>query len=259
MNKSVIVEKKNGISIVTLNRPEILNAISSDLLCGIIDALNDAENDTNIGVVILTGAGRAFCAGGDLDEVLHIAQSSVEVRRNYLNLFKKMFETILNISKPVIAAVNGHCIGGGNEINVACDLTIASEKAKFGQAGARIGSAPLFGIPQLLPLLVGEKKSREITYMCKIYDAHQAEKMGLVNKVVPHDELMGEAELWAQNILEKSRSGISIAKKAHNVYINLFRQVMDDGIDILTYYWGTEEAREGMIAFKEKRKPVFKK
>jgi len=258
MGNCVVMNKKDGISVVKLNRPDVLNAISRELLGDLIDALNDAERDKSIGVVILTGEGRAFSAGGDLDEILTLSASGIEVRRNYLRLFKAAIETIREISKPVIAAVNGYCIGGGNEINVACDLTIASEKAKFGQAGTKVGSVPMMGVTQLLPLLVGEKKSREIVYLCRVYDAYEAERMGWVNKVVPHEKLMEEAESWAMEILDKSPTAIAIAKKAHNAFYNLLRQSLEDGIELLSLFWGTDEAKEGFTAFKERRKPKFR-
>ncbi|MFZ3046932.1 MAG: enoyl-CoA hydratase-related protein, partial [Desulfatirhabdiaceae bacterium] len=145
-----------------------------------------------------------------------------------------------------------------NELNIACDLTVASEKAKFGQAGPRVGSMPAFGVPQTLQILVGEKRSREITYLCKLYPAREAESMGWINKAVLPEELNKEVEIWANEILEKSPTAIALGKRLHNVYYDMVSSSGEIGVEMLTLFWGTDEAREGMLAFKEKRKPVFK-
>ncbi len=258
MGSPVIVDKDQGIAIVTLNRPEVYNALSADLVSALIGALREAERDNAVGVIILTGAGKAFSAGGDLDEIIALAEGDPGEREAYLSLFKEMILAIRLVSVPVIAAVNGYCIGGGNEVNVACDLTIASERAKFGQAGTKVGSVPLMGGTQLLPLLVGEKKSKEMVYLSRTYDAREAERMGLVNAVVPHDRLMEEARAWAGEILSRSPTAISIAKKAHHELADYLERSMEEGVDTLTRFWATEEAREGFRAFRDKRKPNFR-
>jgi len=227
------------------------------LIRDLMTALKEAESNPSVRVVILKGAGRAWCAGGDLDELLALTQGSAADRRAYLIDFKTMIDTARRISKPIIASVHGACVGGGNELNIACDLTIASEKAKFGQAGPRVGSMPAFGVPQNLQILVGEKRSREITYLCRLYSAHEAAAMGWINKVVPAEHLEKETVKWAEEILEKSPTAIALGKRMHNVYYDLLSSSAEIGIEVLTFFWGTEEAREGMLAFKEKRQPIF--
>jgi 1,4-dihydroxy-2-naphthoyl-CoA synthase len=257
MESTVIYETKGNICYLTLNRPEVFNALNHQLVKDVTSALNRAESETDVRVVILKGAGKAWCAGGDLEELLKLTQEIASRRREYLIKFKAMIEKVRKVSKPVIAAVHGACVGGGNELNIACDLTIASERARFGQAGPRVGSVPAFGVPQNLQILVGEKRSREITYLCRLYTAREAETMGWINKVVPADQLDQEVENWAREIISKSPTAITLAKKMHNIYYDLLSPSVEIGVEMLTFFWGTEEAREGMLAFKEKRQPVF--
>jgi dihydroxynaphthoic acid synthetase len=257
MDSTVRYETKENICFLTLNRPEVFNALNHQLVKDVTSALNRAESETDVRVVILKGAGKAWCAGGDLEELLKLTQATASRRREYLMNFKAMIEKVRKISKPVIAAVHGACVGGGNELNIACDLTIASERARFGQAGPRVGSVPAFGVPQNLQILVGEKRSREITYLCRLYTAREAETMGWINKVVPADQLDQEVENWAREIISKSPTAITLAKKMHNIYYDLLSPSVEIGVEMLTFFWGTEEAREGMLAFKEKRQPVF--
>jgi 1,4-dihydroxy-2-naphthoyl-CoA synthase len=257
MESTVIYETKGNICYLTLNRPEVFNALNHQLVKDVTSALNRAESETDVRVVILKGAGKAWCAGGDLEELLKLTQEIASRRREYLIKFKAMIEKVRKVSKPVIAAVHGACVGGGNELNIACDLTIASERARFGQAGPRVGSVPAFGVPQNLQILVGEKRSREITYLCRLYTAREAETMGWINKVVPADQLDQEVENWAREIISKSPTAITLAKKMHNIYYDVLSLSVEIGVEMLTFFWGTEEAREGMLAFKEKRQPVF--
>jgi 1,4-dihydroxy-2-naphthoyl-CoA synthase len=257
MESTVIYETKENIFYLTLNRPEVFNALNHQLVKDVTSALNRAESDPDVRVVILKGAGKAWCAGGDLEELLNLTQEVASRRRDYLMKFKTMIEKVRKISKPVIAAIHGACVGGGNELNIACDLTIASESARFGQAGPRVGSMPAFGVPQNLQILVGEKRSREITYLCRLYTAREAETMGWINKVVPADQLDQEVESWAREIISKSPTAITLAKKMHNIYYDLLSPSVEIGVEMLTFFWGTQEAREGMLAFKEKRQPAF--
>jgi len=257
MDSTVIYQSKDGICHLTLNRPEVFNALNRQLVLDLTAALKQAESETEVRVVVLKGAGKAWCAGGDLEELLQLTRAGAAERRAYLTDFKAMIDALRRIPKPVIAAVHGACVGGGNEINIACDLTIASEKAKFAQAGPRVGSVPMYGVPQNLPFLVGEKRSREITYLCRLYSAREAESMGWINKVVAADHLGAEVESWAQEIISKSPTAIALAKKMHNVYYDMLSPSVEAGVELLTFFWGTDEAREGMLAFKEKRPPRF--
>ncbi|HDJ28099.1 MAG TPA: hypothetical protein ENF28_02470 [Proteobacteria bacterium] len=257
MESTIIYDVKEQVCTITLNRPEVFNALNLQLVRDLIAGLKRADLDPLVRVVILKGAGKAWCAGGDLEELLELTNGCAAERRAYLVNFKEMIDTLRGISKPIIAAVHGACVGGGNEVNIACDLTIASERAKFGQAGPRVGSIPAFGVPQNLQILVGEKRSREITYFCDLYKASEAEDMGWINKVVAPEDLDAEAEKWAQKIIEKSPTAITLGKKMHNIYYDTLSSSAEMGVEMLTLFWGTEEAREGMLAFKEKRIPVF--
>ncbi len=258
MESTVIYESNKGVCFLTLNRPKVFNALNLPLVKDLISGFRRAESEPDVRVVILKGTGKAWCAGGDLKELLELTGGSAADRRAYLLNFKGMIDTVRGISKPVIASVHGVCVGGGNELNIACDLTIASEKAKFGHAGPRVGSVPAFGVPQNLQILVGEKRSREITYLCRLYEAREAEAMGWINKTVPAEDLEKETEKWASEIVEKSPTAIALAKKMHNIYYDLLSSSAEIAVEMLTLFWGTEEAREGMLAFKEKRNPVFK-
>ena len=259
MSDSVLCERKAGVAWITLNRPDAFNAITVEFMQTLIGCLDAAEEDAETGVVVITGAGKAWCAGGDLDELGGLGNSSINERRGFLVCFRNMIETVRRLSKPVIAAVNGYVVGGGNELHVACDLSIASEKAKFGQAGPRVGSIPVMGATQIMPMLVGEKRAKEIIFLCHTYTAEQAEKMGWINKVVPHEQLMPEAEQWCRELLAMSPTSLAISKKCINFYSNLGMQNMEANLESLALYWGTEESKEGFAAFKEKRKAEFKK
>ncbi len=259
MEKAVLSNRKNGTLWLTLNREKVFNAISTELMQELVRELRSVESDPEIGVVVITGKGKAFCAGGDLGEISALGNAPIDERRAYLILFQDMIQAVRRLPKPVIAAVNGYCVGGGNELNLACDISIASEKAKFGQAGPRVGSVPVLGATQIMPILVGEKKAKEVVFLCRTYDAYEAEKMGWINKVVPHDQLIPEVQTWCDEILQMSPTAIALAKKSLNQYYNMASQNMEDGLEAVALYWGSEESREGIRAFKEKRKPDFKK
>lgn len=255
--QDILYEKKAGVAKITLNRPEVLNVFRWETLDELFGAFNDADNDDSIGVAVITGAGdKAFCVGGDITPMMELNQKSgPKWNKKLLSLSNLM----RSMSIPIIAAVNGYCIGGGNEINVFCDLTIASERAKFGQAGAKVGAAPVWGCTQMLPRIVGEKKAREMVYMCNLYSAEEAERMGLVNKVVPHDQLEAEVEKWCERILEMSPQSIRTAKVSLNFESDMLYPSMNHGAALLNGLWGSEQAREGLSAVREKRKPNFAK
>lgn len=257
MSTAVLRERSGPIVTLTLNRPERFNALNLELVRELTAALRELDAEAGVRVVLLKGAGKAWCAGGDLDELVALTAGTAADRRRYLTSFRAMIEAVRGISKPIIASVHGVCVGGGNELNVACDLTIASKNAKFGQAGPRVGSIPVFGIPQDFSLLVGEKRSKEVTYLCRLYSAAEAESMGWINRAVEEGELERVTLEWANEIAQKSPTAIAVAKKLHNVHHNLSSQSIDDGVELLTFFWATDEAREGFAAFMEKRKPEF--
>jgi len=255
--EDVIYEAEDGIARITINRPERHNAFRSQTLDELTAAFEMAEDDPTIGVVILTGAGdRAFCAGGDISEM---GELDPTVGRRFLGKCLKLSNTMRSLSKPIIAAVNGYCLGGGHEINAMCDLTIASDNAVFGQTGPSVGSAPIWGGTQMLPRIVGEKKARELAFLCYRYSAEEAEKMGLANKVVPQEELMDAAVEWADRILDMSPQSIKLTRTSMNFESDLLYGSFAHGREMLALVYGSEELTEGMKSFEEKRKPDFRR
>jgi 2-ketocyclohexanecarboxyl-CoA hydrolase len=254
----ILFEKADGIATVTINRPKVLNAFRAETVDEMTEALHDAWADRSIGVVILTGAGdRAFSTGGDQSVRGEGGYQGARARSDIGLDVEDLHQAIRDIPKPVIAAVNGYAIGGGNVLHVVCDLTIAAETARFGQVGPRVGSVdPGFGTAYLTRL-VGEKKAREIWYLCRQYSAAEALAMGLVNAVVPADRLMDEARAWAREILALSPTALKIAKASFNADTDHVKGLGTLGLGALALYYGTEEAMEGRNAFIERRKPDF--
>ncbi len=254
----ILYDKTDGIATITINRPKQLNAFRGQTVDDLIEAFKDAWADRAIGVVIFTGAGdRAFCVGGDLSTRSESGYSGKPARSDLGFEIDELHSVIRDIPKPVIAAVNGYAIGGGNVLHVLCDLTIAAETAKFGQAGPKVGSVdPGFGT-MYLARVVGEKKAREMWYLCEQYTAAEAKEIGLVNKVVPADRLMEEARTWARKILAMSPTAIKLAKVSFNADTEHMRGSGSLALRALALYYGTEEALEGKKAFLEKRPPDF--
>jgi 2-ketocyclohexanecarboxyl-CoA hydrolase len=256
--QDILFEKADGIATITINRPRVLNAFRAETVEELVEAFRDAWADRTIGVVILTGAGdRAFSTGGDQSVRTEGGYGGARARSDIGLDVDELHGVIREIPKPVIAAVNGWAIGGGNVLHVVCDLTIAADTARFGQVGPRVGSVdPGFGTAYLARL-VGEKKAREIWYLCRQYDAEEALRMGLVNAVVPADQLMAEARAWAREILAMSPTAIKIAKASFNADTDHVRGIGGLGMSALALYYGTAEAMEGRAAFLERRKPDF--
>jgi 2-ketocyclohexanecarboxyl-CoA hydrolase len=251
----IYVEEK-GVAHITINRPRVMNAFRGRTCEELIHALNRAGWNREIGSIVLGGAGdRAFCTGGD--QSAHEGQYD---GRGMIGLpVEDLHTTIRDMPKPVIARVQGYAIGGGNVLATICDFTIASEKAIFGQVGPRMGSVdPGFGTTYLARV-VGEKKAREIWYLCRRYTAAEALAMGLVNAVVPHDQLDAEIAKWCAEIMEKSPTAIAIAKRSFNADTEHIRGIGAMGMQSLKLYYETAESREGVKAFMEKRKPEFRK
>ena len=247
----------DGIAWITIDRPDVLNAFRAKTVDELIHAFRAAWNDADVGVVVLTGSGeRAFSTGGDQRD--RSASGYGDAGGIGLDVHG-LHGVIRAIPKPVIAMVNGYAIGGGHVLHVLCDLSIASDKAIFGQVGPRVGSVdPGFGTAYL-SRLVGEKKAREIWYLCRRYDARQALEMGLVNAVVPAAELRAETEKWCREILEKSPTALKLAKQSFNADTEHIAGITELGFAALELYYGTEEAQEGQNAFLEKRPPQFRK
>ncbi len=259
----IIYEKMDGIAKITINRPEKRNAFRPETVLEMHEALIDSREDPNIGVILLTGAGPAkdgkyaFCSGGDQGirgDKGYVGGDGVP-RLNILDVQK----IIRSIPKPVIALVAGYAIGGGHVLHVVCDLTIAADNAIFGQTGPKVGSFDGGFGSSYLASIVGQKKAREIWYLCRQYNADEAEKMGLVNKVVPVDKLEEEGVQWAKEILEKSPLAIRCLKSAFNADLDGQQGIQELAGNATLLYYMSEEAQEGRNAYNEKRKPDFSK
>jgi 2-ketocyclohexanecarboxyl-CoA hydrolase len=253
----ILSETTDGIAWITINRPEVLNAFRARTVDELIHAFRAAWADPDVGVVVLTGAGeRAFSSGGDQSERSddgYAGSTGIGLDVHGLH------GVIRAIPKPVIAMVNGYAIGGGHVLHVLCDLSIAADTARFGQVGPRVGSVdPGFGTAYLARV-VGEKKAREMWYMCRQYTAAEALAMGLVNAVVPAAELRAETERWARELLEKSPTALKLAKQSFNADTEHIAGLTELGFAALELYYQTPEADEGRRAFLERRKPNFRK
>lgn len=261
--QDIIYEKMDGIAKITINRPDKRNAFRPETVLEMHEALIDSREDPDIGVVLLTGAGPAkdgkyaFCSGGDQSirgDKGYVGGDGVP-RLNILDVQK----IIRSMPKPVIALVAGYAIGGGHVLHVVCDLTIAADNAIFGQTGPKVGSFDGGFGSSYLASIVGQKKAREIWYLCRQYNAEEAEKMGLVNKVVPVDKLEEEGVQWANEILEKSPLAIRCLKSAFNADIDGQQGIQELAGNATLLYYMSDEAQEGRNAYNEKRKPDFKK
>jgi naphthoate synthase len=257
--EDIIYEKSpEGIARVTINRPQVRNAFRPLAVSEMIDAFVDAREDLDIGVVILTGSGPdAFCSGGDQKvrgEAGYVGADKVP-RLNVLDLQ----HLIRYLPKPVIAAVAGYAIGGGHVLHLVCDLTIAADNARFGQTGPRVGSFDAGYGAGLLARTVGQKKAKEIWFLCRQYDAEAALAMGLINTIVPVERLQDEAVQWAREILALSPTAIRFLKAAFNADSDGLAGIQQLAGDATRLFYMTEEGSEGKNAFIEKRKPDFSK
>ena len=254
--QDIVYAEADGVATITINRPEKMNAFRGQTCEELIHAFNRAGWNKDIGVIVFTGAGdRAFCTGGD--QSAH--EGSYDGRGTVGLPVEELQSVIRDVPKPVIARVQGYAIGGGNVLAVICDLTIAADTAQFGQVGPKVGSVdPGFGTAYLAQV-VGEKKAREIWYLCRRYTAEQAVEMGLANTVVSADELDAEVDRWCAEILERSPTAIAIAKRSFNAATENLRGISSMGMQALALYYDTDESREGVNAFMEKREPEFRK
>lgn len=254
----ILYETYKGIAKITINRPHVRNAFTPKTVMELIDAFAYARDDSKIGVIILTGAGdEAFCSGGDQKVRGHggyVGDDQIP-RLNVLDLQR----LIRVIPKPVIAMVKGYAIGGGHVLHVVCDLTIAAENAVFGQTGPKVGSFDAGYGAGYLARIVGHKKAREIWYLCRQYNAQEALEMGLVNAVVPLDQIEEVTLQWCEEILAKSPTAIRFLKASFNADTDGLAGLQQLAGDATLLYYTTEEAKEGRNAFVEKRKPDFGK
>ncbi|MBF1617688.1 1,4-dihydroxy-2-naphthoyl-CoA synthase [Prevotella melaninogenica] len=256
--EEILFEEYNHIAKVTINRPRYRNAFTPKTVWEMSQAFNYCREALDIRVVILTGAGdKAFCSGGDMHVKGHggyIGTDGVP-RLNVLDLQMQ----IRRLPKPVIAMVNGYAIGGGHVLHVVCDLSIASENAIFGQTGPKVGSFDAGFGASYLARVVGQKKAREIWFLCRQYSAEEAERMGLVNKVVPFDRLEDECIDWAETMIERSPLALRMMKAGFNAELDGQAGIQELAGDATMLYYTLDEAQEGGKAFLEKRKPDFDK
>ncbi len=248
----------DGIGKITINRPEVRNAFRPQTVKELIQAMEMAREDSTMGVIILTGEGKdAFCSGGDQKVRGHAGYVGGDgvPRLNVLDLQK----LIRGMPKPVVAMVAGYAIGGGHVLHVVCDLTIAAENARFGQTGPKVGSFDGGLGSSYLARIVGQKKAREIWYLCRQYNAAQALEMGLVNAVVPLENLESETLKWCREMLEHSPIALRCLKAALNADCDGQMGLLDLAGNATLLYYMSEEAKEGKNAFVEKRKPDFTK
>jgi naphthoate synthase len=256
--KEILFQQYQGIARISINRPHVHNAFTPLTVKEMIDAMNVCREDADIRVVILTGeGGKAFCSGGDQSVRGHggyVGEDTVP-RLNVLDLQKM----IRSIPKPVIAAVAGWAIGGGHVLHVVCDLTIAADNARFGQTGPKVGSFDGGFGASYLARIVGQKKAREIWYLCDQYNAEDALNMGLVNKVVPLDQLEEAYVEWANKIITKSPMAIRMLKSSFNAELDGQAGIQELAGNATLLYYLSEEAKEGKNAFLEKRQPDWSK
>lgn len=253
--RDILYEEKNNVATITFNRPDRLNAFREGMYEEVTDAIVRASWNRQIAAIVLTGAGnRAFGVGGDLQDKKKGRQGKGTIGVPVEDLHS----AIRDAPQPVIAKVRGYAIGGGNVIATICDLTIASDNAIFGQVGPKMGSVdPGFGTAYLARI-VGEKKAREIWYLCRRYSAQEALQMGLVNTVVPDDELDAEVDRWCAELVLRSPTAVALAKRTFNADTESIRGISRLGFEAVRLMYDTDESKEGGNAMREKRDPDFR-
>lgn len=252
--KTILTEREDSTFIITLNRPEKLNALSPELTGEVVDALNGVRTDTSVRAIIITGGPKVFAAGADLSKM----QTASTIDMYNRNVPGDMWTAVAEMPQPTIAAVAGYALGGGCELAMACDLRIAGETAKFGQPEINVGIYPGAGGTQRLSRLIGLGRAKELVFLGEQIGAEEAQRLGLVNKVVPNENLLDEAKAWAKKLASKPPFTLQLVK-----------QVMDQGYDLdlqsalklerlgFVGLFGTQDQREGVTAFLEKRKPNY--
>jgi 2-ketocyclohexanecarboxyl-CoA hydrolase len=257
--QDILYDETDGVCTITLNRPKVYNAFRPRTCVELLDAFLKGGWNKEIGVIVLTGSGdKAFCTGGDQSD--HDGSYGDGATRGSVGMpIDEVQSVIRDVPVPVIAKVRGYAIGGGNVLATLCDMTLACESAIFGQVGPKMGSVdPGFGTAYLARI-VGEKKAREMWYMCKRYSAQEAKEMGLVNEVFPDDEFDAGVAEWCAELVQRSPTAIAIAKKSFNADTENLRGIGSLGFQALRMYYDTEESKEGVRSFQEKRKPEFRK
>ena len=247
----VITEWRGPNLWLRLNRPERRNAFDSAMCDAMVEALIEASHAR---AVVITGSGGSFCAGGALTT---LATPTVPQMRGLYAMSLRLFDAVRSCPRPVIAAVNGAAAGGGNELVVACDLAVAARSATFGQTGPRVGSAPVTGATNVMGVQIGEKRAKELAFLCRRYSAEDAWRMGLVNAVVDDTELESTVGAWCDEIAQLSPRYLEITKVSSNMWWNAARDSFSNGIGMLVQALASPDIAEGATAFLEKRRPVF--
>lgn len=242
---------RDGVRWLRLERPERMNAYDEETVEEMLARVAETPRDAPVAI---TGSGRAFCSGGFLDNLAEPDES--DLRRMFYGSLR-LFDALRAHPAPVFAAVNGAAVGGGNELVVACDLAIAAESAYFGQTGPRIGSAPVLGGTNMLAISIGDKRAKEVSFLCRRYTAREALEMGWINAVVPDDQLEDEVMRWAGELRAMSPRYLEIAKISSNVWWNQCRESYLSGLGMLTQAIGSPDMVEGAQAFLEKRPPRY--
>ena len=254
--KNITLEKESHVALIKINRPKALNALNSETLRELDCRIQEVAEDNEIYAVIITGEGKAFVAGADIAEM---QQLNAQKGKEFGRLGNKVFRKLEKLNKPVIAAVNGFALGGGCELAMACDIRIASSKAKFAQPEAGLGITPGFGGTQRLARIVGEGRAKELIYTCSMINAEEAYRIGLVNKIVEPEALLGEAKAMAEKIAKNAPIAVSECKEAITMGIQMdIESALEYESEAFGMCFATEDQKEGMTAFLEKRDKVFK-
>ena len=253
--QDILYEVTDRVATITINRPEVYNAFRIKTMDELIQAFDSATDDTAVRVIVLTGAGeKAFSTGGDVEME---SQFDSNAGRHVGRLLIRLAEAIRGTGKPVIAKVRGWCVGGGNELNLLCDLSLATRTARFAHTDARLGNSPIWYATQLLPLHMGDKRAREVVMLGKTYTAEDAERLGWINEAVDDDQLDAKVSEWCQRLLNSSPQSLRLSKVSMNLMSDMMLHSVRQGFETLAYIHDTEEFHEGTAAFREKRPPKF--
>lgn len=255
--KEILFEIRDNVAWITINRPEVRNAFREQTLDELIHAFKSTRDDQSLACAVVTGAGdQAFSAGGDFHAMMKLNRANA---MHWNDRMLGLAMTIRGLPIPVVAMVNGWCMGGGHELALWCDMVIASDNAHFGQTGAKVGACPTVGATQYIPRLIGERLAREMIFLCRTFPAKEAVEVGLINKCVPQADLLAETEKWCEQMKGYSGQTLRATKKSLNFESDLLYASWQQGMELLAEIWGSEESLEGMNAFMEKRKPDFMK
>ena len=255
--ENIMIETDGKIGLIKMNRPDVLNAVNIETILELENAVNELNDNQDIFVIIISGEGKSFVSGSDISR---LAEMDTIMARNYSHIGQRVLSCIENIEKPVIAAVNGYALGSGCELAMACDIRVASEKAKFGQPEVKLGLIPGHAGTQRLSRLVGAGKAKELIFTGDLIDAQEALRIGLVNKVVAPDTLFEEAKSIAKKIIDVGPTAVRVAKTVINRGLDSnFRTASSYEMEAFSILFSTAEAKEGMKAFLEKRKPEWDK